>query len=221
MRREGLVLEIHKNLLAIKQLLKGMHSMLGNDYEVILHDLSHVESSIIALEGNVTNRNVGGPATNYLIHLLREYGDDAKDSIGYKNVMPNGKVVRSSTIFIRDDNNKIIGSLCINQDLTDYIVANKLLERLVKFKDEDTDTPKEMFAQDISEVMESIIDSEIEALTRPVNYMHKEDKLALVIKLEKKGIFDVKNSVEYVAEKLGVSNFTIYNYLKEIRVRNK
>jgi predicted transcriptional regulator YheO len=214
-------LEIHKNLLAIKQLLKGMHSMLGNDYEVILHDLSHMETSIIALEGNVTNRKVGGPATNYLIHLLREHGDKAKDSIGYKNIMPNGKVVRSSTIFIRDDNNKIIGSLCINQDLTDYTVANKLLERLVQFRDEDGDTPKEMFSQDISEVMESIIDSEMDALNKPVNYMHKEDKLALVVRLEKKGIFDVKNSVEYVAEKLGVSSFTIYNYLKEIRVRNK
>lgn len=33
----------------------------GSRYEVILHDLSHVESSIVAIGGNVTNRRIGGP----------------------------------------------------------------------------------------------------------------------------------------------------------------
>ena len=47
--------------------------------------------------------------------------------------------------------------------------------------------------------------------------MQKEDKLAIVESLENKGIFDVKGSVEYVADRLGVTNFTIYNYLKEVR----
>ena len=47
--------------------------------------------------------------------------------------------------------------------------------------------------------------------------MQKEDKLSLVQKMESKGIFDVKGAVEYVAELLGVTNYTIYNYLKEVR----
>lgn len=195
--------------------------MLGDRYEVILHDLSHVESSIVGIEGSITHRKIGGPATNYLIQLLREYGDEAKDSINYKNVMPDGCVLRSSTIFIRDNDGKIIGSLCINQDLTDFMVANRLLERLVEFKNEEHEVPKEMFAQDISEVMESMVGSELALVNKPVAYMQKEDKLALVDDLEHKGIFDVKGSVEYVAECLGVTNFTVYNYLKEIRTKHK
>ena len=195
--------------------------MLGDRYEVILHDLSHVESSIVGIEGSITHRKIGGPATNYLIQLLREYGDEAKYSINYKNVMPDGRVLRSSTIFIRDNDGKIIGSLCINQDLTDFMVANRLLERLVEFKNEEHEVPKEMFAQDISEVMESMVGSELALVNKPVAYMQKEDKLALVDDLEHKGIFDVKGSVEYVAECLGVTNFTVYNYLKEIRTKHK
>lgn len=195
--------------------------MLGDRYEVILHDLSHVESSIVGIEGSITHRKIGGPATNYLIQLLREYGDEAKDSINYKNVMPDGRVLLSSTIFIRDNDGKIIGSLCINQDLTDFMVANRLLERLVEFKNEEHEVPKEMFAQDISEVMESMVGSELALVNKPVAYMQKEDKLALVDDLEHKGIFDVKGSVEYVAECLGVTNFTVYNYLKEIRTKHK
>ena len=66
-----------------------------------------------------------------------------------------------------------------------------------------------------------MVQSELEMVQKPVAYMQKEDKLALVGSLEEKGIFDVKGAVEYVAERLGVTNFTIYNYLKEIRCGKK
>ena len=70
---------------------------------------------------------------------------------------------------------------------------------------------------DISDVMEDMVRTELELLQKPVAYMQKEDKLALVQRMENKGIFDVKGAVEYVAERLGVTNYTIYNYLKAIR----
>ena len=119
--------ELHPNLQAALQLVEGIFQMLGSRYEVILHDLSHVESSIVALAGDVTHRKIGGPVTNYLLQLLQKYGDSAPNSINYRNVTTDGRILRSSTIFIRDENGHIVGSLCINQDLTDYIVASRLL----------------------------------------------------------------------------------------------
>jgi predicted transcriptional regulator YheO len=212
---------MHPNLEAVAQVIPSLQRMLGGRFEVILHDLSHVESSIVMLEGDVTHRRIGGPATNYLLKLLREGGDGAENSVNYKTVLPDGRVLRSSTIFIRDDQGKIIGSLCVNQDLTDYIVARNLLEDVSSFSVRDLEPPKETFAQDISEVMESVVDTEVSLFQKPVAYMQKEDKLSIVAKLEQKGIFAVKNAVEYVAERLGVSNFTVYNYLKEVRGKSK
>ncbi len=215
--------ELHPNLQAAFQLVDGLSQMLGCRYEVILHDLSHVESSIVAIKGNVTNRQIGGPVTNYLLQLLKTYGDDAPNSINYRSVLPDGRVLRSSTMFIRDENGHIIGSLCVNQDMTDFIVMSKLMREMVAFQPaaEKEEAPGELFARDINEVMESMVRSEVQMVNRPVAYMQKEDKLAIVENLEKKGIFDVKGSVEYVAEWLGVTNFTIYNYLKEIRCSRK
>ena len=210
--------EMHPKLKVVLDLLDGLQAMLGDRYEVILHDLSHVESSIVGLAGNLTARKVGGPATDYLLRLLKEYGDGAPDSINYQNIAPNGRVLRSSTIFIRDDGGVILGSLCVNQDLTDFIIAGKLLQDLSRFEAEGDAAPRETFAQENGDVMESMISDEIGHMGKPVTYMHKEDKLRVVDCLERKGIFSVKNSVEYVAERLGVTNFTIYNYLKEIRV---
>jgi predicted transcriptional regulator YheO len=212
---------MHPNLEAVAQVLPCIQQMLGPRYEFILHDLSHLESSIVTIEGDVTHRKVGGPATNYLLKLLREGGDGAENSVNYKTVLPDGRVLRSSTIFIRDDEGLIVGSLCLNQDLTDYIVARNLLDEAASFNAREAEPPKETFAQDISEVMESVVDTEVSLFQKPVAYMQKEDKLGIVARLEQKGIFAVKNAVEYVAECLGVSNFTVYNYLKEVRGKVK
>jgi len=212
-------IKLHHNLEVALQMVDGLSQMLGCRYEVILHDLSRLESSIIAIRGNITNREIGGPVTNYLLQLLKKYGDGAPDSINYRNVLPDGRLLRSSTIFIRDDEGHIIGSLCINQDLTDFIVASKLTQEMMSFQQpsEPDEEPAELFASDINEVMESMVKSELEMVRKPVAYMQKEDKLAVVENLENKGIFDVKGAVEYVAERLGVTNFTVYNYLKEVR----
>ena len=212
---------VHPNLEAVAQLIPSLRQMLGPKFEVILHDLSHVESSIVMLDGDVTHRKIGGPATDYLLKLLREGGDGAENSVNYKTVLPNGRLLRSSTIFIRDEEGRIIGSLCFNQDLTDYIVARNLIEENTLFGQTEVEPPKETFAQDIGEVMESVVDTEITLFQKPVVYMQKEDKLCIVAKLEQKGVFAIKNAVEYVAECLGVSNFTVYNYLKEVRSKSK
>ena len=212
---------MHPKLEAIAQVIPSIQKMLGHRYEFILHDLSHVEDSIIQLEGDVTHRKVGGPATNYLLQLIREQGDEAENKVNYKTVLPDGRVLRCSTMFIRDDEGGILGSLCFNQDLTDYIVARGLLEDVTSFGPPEGEPPKETFAQDVSEVMESVVDAEVALIQKPVAYMQKEDKLSVVARLEQKGIFAIKNAVEYAAECLGVSNFTVYNYLKEVRGKSK
>lgn len=210
--------KLHPDLRAAAQLAEGLAQVLGSRYEVILHDLRHKESSIAAMGGSITGRKVGEPVTNYLLSMLGRYGDNAPNTIHYRNVTPDGRILRSSTLFIRDADGHIIGCLCVNQDLTDFIVASKLSQEFVSFQDQPGEEPaSELFAHDITEVMESMVQTELELVQKPAAYMQKEDKLAFVGSLEKKGIFDVKGSVEYVAERLGVTNFTIYNYLKEVR----
>lgn len=213
--------KLHQNLETVRQLMSGLSQMLGSRYELVLHDLSHVESSIVEIKGNITNRKIGGPVTNYLLKLIKKYGDEASDSINYRNITTDGKILRSSTVFIRDEEGRIIGSLCINQDLTDFIVVSKLTQEMVSFQETEEENSGELFVHDINEVMESMVQSELNTFSKPVAYMQKEDKLSIVGSLAEKGIFDVKGSVEYVAERLGVTHFTIYNYLKEVRVTKK
>ena len=67
--------ELHPCLKTVLQMMVSLAEMLGCRYELILHDLSHLERSVVAVQGNITNRKPGAPATNFLIQMLKKYGD--------------------------------------------------------------------------------------------------------------------------------------------------
>ena len=129
--------------------------------------------------------------------------------------------MKSTTIFIRD-NGKIVGCMCCNVDLTEYMAAESLLRQFCQFNEpKEEKHNKEVFAQEISEVVEDIIRFELQAIDKPAPHMSREDRLALVEVLEAKGVFYVKGAVETLARHLGVSTYTVYNYIKDVRNNNK
>ncbi len=217
---------LHPILQAVQQLTVGLSKVLGDRCEVVLHDLSHPESSIIAAEGHVTFRRIGGPTTNYVLQALKQYGNDAKDYIHYRNISQDGKILRSTTLYIRDENGVIIGCLCINEDLTDYLSAQRLMDEHCRFEADVYDpsfhsSGAEKFASDINEVVDDIVRAQIQTIQKPVAAMKKEDKMSVVAKLESSGVFEVKGAVNLVSQHLSVTPFTIYNYLKEIKNTQK
>ncbi|WP_052447438.1 helix-turn-helix transcriptional regulator [Clostridium polynesiense] len=200
-----------------KPVMKAMHSLLGEKSEFILHDLSTTQSSVAVVVGNITNRPIGAPSTNLVIDALKKYGDKAEDMLNYASYTKDGRQLKSSTIFIRE-NDKIVGCLCYNVDLTEFKTFGKILDNFCQINTGDEKEQKpEVFAQEVSDVVEDIIQYEIEKADKPVPHMSRGDKLSLVATLEAKGVFDVKGSAETVARFLGVSVFTIYNYIKDVR----
>lgn len=202
-------------------IMEAMHELIGEHSEFILHDVSRLESSVVAVCGNVTNRPLGAPCTNLIIETLTKQGDQAEDILGYRSVAKDGREMKSTTTFIRD-NGKIVGCLCCNVDLTEYMAAESLLRQFCQFNEpKEEKHNKEVFAQEISEVVEDIIRFELQKLEKPAPHMSRGDRLTLVEILEAKGVFDVKGSVETLAQYLGVSAYTVYNYIKEVRNNNK
>ena len=193
-----------------------MHTLLGERSEFILHDLSNPENSMVAIEGNVTDRQLGASVTNIVIEALAKYGDTAPDMIGYSSISKDGRPLKSSTIFIRNEKGRIVGCMCSNMDMTEFLVAQNLLESICTYGQNNSKNT-EVFAQDIREVVEDLIQKQISAAGKPVPMMSRFEKIQLVRELENKCVFEVKGSVELAAHSLGVSSFTVYGYLKEIR----
>jgi len=202
--------------------------MFGKNCEVVLHDFSEPQKSIVAIEnGQVTGRKIGDSITDLALSIWRKggYGKKKEDKIvNYRTKTKDGKILRSSTVFIRDNQKKIIGCLCINYDLTEYLMFNKVVGEFCTTIDLDKEKLKdetETFSNTVNEVLENIIQEAIEKVGKPISMMQKNDKLMVAKIVDKKGGFLIKGTVSQLAKEINVSRFTIYNYLDELKTKKK
>ncbi len=211
--------ELLPELKAMIPVANSIVATFGKNCEVVIHDLRYPDSSLVYMVGNVTNRSLGAPVTNIVLEALRNTGDKSEDLHCYKTVTKDGRTLKSSTTFIRDSLGKIIGCICINFDLTEFYLGKNIFAQFTEFPfdNEKNANKQEYFAQDVNDVIGNIIKQVIDTSKVPVSLMQKEEKVHIVQELDKKGVFLVKGAVDQVAAVLGVSRYTVYNYLDEIR----
>ena len=82
----------------LKQLIEPLRHVLACDSEVVLHDLTMLPNSIVAIEGSLTGRQVGGPATDLL--LSKYAAGTLASQVGYQSRLPDGRLLRSTTIIV-------------------------------------------------------------------------------------------------------------------------
>lgn len=193
----------------------------GERCEAVIHDFADITQSVVHIDGNVTNRQVGAPITQTLARMVEEFGDEVPDKIAYKITTEDGKVLRCASIFIRDDSGRLEGCLAINFDISDFMFFQQAFSDFTFVStDNGNGSDAESFVQFSKKPtasMESTIDATIAKQGKPPAMMDKAQKKEIVHKLDKAGVFMVKGSVNYVARALGASRFTVYNYLKEVR----
>ncbi len=214
--------DLHPILKTMIQLVEGIANTFGKNCEVVLHDVSHPQSSIIAIaNGHVTGRTIGGPMSEYGLADLRR-GQFDKSRINYSKRTKAGKQLKSTSLYIKDENGSLIGFLCINYDISELTIAKNIISELTSMT-ETADFPgdsEESYGSTVNEILNSIVDKTLESVGKPVAFISKDEKVKIVELLDNKGIFLIKGAVDYVAKILCVSRYTVYNYLDEIRVND-
>ncbi len=196
--------------------------------EVVLHDLGKLPDSIVAVHGDVTGRRVGDPATDILLEQAST--GEFQDMVGYRTKLMDGRAMRSTTMIVRTSDGAAVAALCINSDVSVWESVERIAaamsgsraaspaEGLADRPDEPAPEagPGEVFARDVDELASHLIHQAIRAQGVPVDLMRKDHKLAVVRDLKARGMFLLRDAVEMIATSLGVTRFTIYNYLNEI-----
>ena len=160
-------------------------------------------------------RAIGGAATDLILESVRTNATES-DLYGYATSQPGGRIMKSSTVFLRDVKNHAIGALCINLDMTDFVAFRNRLDALVHTQDSERATT-ETLSDNLFETVQSAVEETIYESGRSLHTMSREDMIDLVVKLEQKGLFQVKRAVPIVADMLGLSRATVYNYLRRGR----
>jgi predicted transcriptional regulator YheO len=211
-----------KNLAFLKNLAKGIISIFGDRCEVVIHDFRDLKRSLVYIEGDITKRQAGCPLPDTLYRLLKEFGDDAPDKFGYKGTTKDGKILKCSTTMVRDGEGKLEGCLCINFNVTDFAFLSTAFNDFTfstskSAKNNNKGVNQGGTISTFAESMESTIDFEVTEYGKVPAMMDKSDRLAIMQRLDKEGVFMIKGSVDYMARVFGSSRYTIYNYLKQIR----
>ncbi|PWB34048.1 hypothetical protein DCO48_07020 [Pseudomonas sp. SDI] len=213
-------------LTVLRATVQMLGSVLGRNTEVILHDLTRPEHSVIAIvNGHISGRRVGSPILagpredlgfNAVLDAARQPGGSDPVVVGdYPTQSRDGKTLRSATAVFRDAGGEPYASLCVNTDLSGIAAAQACLEQLLATAQAPAPEPLEQ--PDLEQLMAQIIDNALQAARHSGQRFGKAQKLDAVRQMHDGGLFIVKGAVEKAAAALGVTRYTIYNYLEEIR----
>lgn len=192
---------------------------LGENTEVVLHDLTALHESIVAIRnGHISGRTAGSPVTDLSLAIIEQakHREDAYIS-GYSGRSAKGYALRSSTFFIKDSKGQLVGLLCLNSDNHALENAYASLGELVSAMGlaEETEVG-ETLHRDVEELVQSGL-ARLHPGQENAGTLSNQQKKTLVQALGKQGVFKVKGAVGYVAQTLEVSVPTVYRYLQSAR----
>jgi predicted transcriptional regulator YheO len=198
--------------------MKGITALFGSNCELVLHDLTgSYESTVVMIEnGHVTGRRVGDCGSNLGLEVLRKDSEEEfsnYDKYGYISNTRQGAILRSSSIYIRNAADKVIGCLCINMDISGLVLAENVIKELTnKNMYED-----EFFVNDVNELLELFLQKAQDEVGKPVAYMTREDKVKAIKYLDHKGALLISKAGNRICNFFNISKFTLYAYLDEAK----
>lgn len=211
---------------ALRPVVPMLASMAGPHLEVVLHDVSKPENSVIAIaNGHISGRAVGssvlaGPQNDkgFAAATRIKSKDGAVHSLveDYVTLTADGRELRSASAIFRDASGTPFATLCLNADLSGFQMAHGWLAQMLKPML--PASPQPPAEPQLDTLMQEIISAAV-GPGGSAETLSREDKIQAVGAMQRRGLFIVKGGVERAAAALRVSRFTIYNYMEQLRRR--
>ena len=200
----------------LKQLAGALAAQFGSNCEVVIHDLAaqNAEHPIVHIEnGHVSGRKVGdGPSKVVLDHMLRGE-EDPEDHLAYLTRTPDGKILKSSTIYIRGSKGKVTAILSINYDISALLMVDSAISGLISTPGSDREDQERITIVNVNDLLEDLIEQSVALVGKPVALMNKDDKVRAIQFLSQHGAFLITKSGDKVAKYFGISKYTLYSYI--------
>ncbi len=220
--------KIHPLLKAFFPVVDCIAELFGPSCEVVLHDVSRPERSIIKIRnGHVTGRKSGDSLTNLGLKIMKDAQKGLEIHGNYNPRTRNGAQLKANTAAIKDSRGRVIGLLCINIDVARlHGIQNSLqkisneIEDFVRVPESRAPTPgtEGDFEKDLLPPVRKIIDKTVKRIEKSPESFSPKDREEIISAMDEEGIFYVKKSIPWVAESLGLSIPSVYRYLEKVRL---
>lgn len=204
------------DLAFFERLSKAIAAQFGSNCEVAVHDLKsgNMEHTVAIIEnGHVTNRKKGDGPSRVVLEALKETDPEKlEDQAGYLMRTHDGRILKCSTVYIRDENGVPEGVFSINYDITELLMAERAVGSILHHKEEEKKLP-DRIPQSVNELLDDLIEQSVQLVGKPVAMMNKEDKIKAIAFLNKAGAFLITRSGDRVSKYFGISKYTLYSYI--------
>ena len=199
---------------ALRHIAKGVAAQFGSNCEVVVHEISEhsTQRSICAIEnGHISGRKLGDGPSQVVLAQLSKADGNPEDHLCYLTRTPDGKVLKSSTIYIQNSRGKVTAILAINFDISALMMAAGAVRDFISVPEPQPAEPEKIV--NINDVLEELIQQSVALVGKPAALMNKEDKIRAIRFLNENGAFLVTRSGDKVAKYFGISKYTLYSYL--------
>jgi predicted transcriptional regulator YheO len=200
----------------LTQVAKALASQFGENCEIVIHKINedNVNNTIVSIEnGHVSSRQLGDGPSQVVLEALKKEPAELTDHLNYLTRTHDGRILKSSTIYFKDDSGSLDGIFAINYDITGLIAAETTLKSLITTNEPDDDKEPDYIPQDINELLDDLIEESVKLVGKPVPLMTKDDKIKCIQYLNSKGAFLVTKSGDKVASFFNISKYTLYSYI--------
>lgn len=195
---------------AIKSFLptaEAIQRLLHPHAEVVVHDMKL--NQIVAIFHPFSKRRVGDSS----LFTKEEEMARLEDCVGpYEKINWDGRKLKSVSSVIRDENNKTVGMLCINLDVSKLERFHDLISSFIN-SEKFSPKPEPLFQDDWQERINTYVHAYLIEHHLTLESLTRSEKKELIEHLNEIGAFSAKNAALYIAQIIGVSRATIYNYL--------
>lgn len=197
----------------------GIARQFGKDCEVCIHDLSvkDLEHTIIfIINGHVSGRKIGDGASKVVLETLEaiEKGDIIVDHLGYRTTTQDGRILKSSTVFLKDSTGKYRWVLGINYDVTALMNVDAALQSITTVESRDSSGDGQI-PLNVNDLLDNLINQSVKRIGKPPALMNKEEKIQAIQFLRDAGAFLITKSGDKVSNFYGISKFTLYSYIDQ------
>lgn len=203
-------------LKSYEAVVDGLATLIGAHCEIVLHALDDLKCSAIRIaNGEHTGRQVGSPITDLALQMLHDMtGADSNVSRTYFTRAKSGVLMKSVTIAIRNNQQRVIGLLCINMNLD--VPFSQIMSTFMPPESPDVASPVN-FASSVEELVMQTLEYTIEEVSSDRRVANNAKNRQIVLNLHEKGIFDIKDAISQVADRLNISKHTVYFYIRQFK----
>ena len=183
---------------------------------VVIHEIAedHTGSAIVFIEnGEVSGRKLGDGPSHVVLKQLAGAEESGQDHVGYLTRTEDGRILKSSTVFIRDEAGKVCAIFSINFDVSMLSAARDAIGGLI-LPTENEHAEPERIPRNVNDLLDDLIVQSDRLIGKPAAVMSKEEKIRAIRFLNDNGALLITRSGDKISKHFQISKYTLYSYLE-------